>query len=107
MLIAFVIFLISVVGVGIIILKKVPVLVQVNVKPIDKSAVFSAIKAQIKDKTIKDFSFEMFLHKLLSKLRVMILKTERQIGCWLSSLRQKSINKNCFKDNHYWKKVKK
>jgi len=107
MLIALIIFLVSILALTGMVLKKVPVLAQVNAKPIDKSAVFKAIKIQIKEKTGKDISFDMFLHKLLSKLRVMILKTERQIACQLSNLRQKSINKNCFQDNDYWKKVKK
>lgn len=102
------IFLIGVIGMAVIVLRKIPILVNL---PPQKGRKFQltvgSVILQLKEKTFKDFSFELVLHKLLSKLRVLALKTENKISHWLSQLRQRKIEKkNNFPDD-YWDKLKK
>lgn len=102
------IFILSFIGIVFIIYRKIPVLV--NYAPFDSKngGMFVKIKEKIKEKVALNTmnSGELFLLKILSKLRVVVLKTEHQIGCWLSALRQKSIEKEkCFKES-YWEKIK-
>jgi len=68
-IIAFIIFLIGLIGMCAIILRKVSVLSGLAPEQIEKG-IFSHIKSQIKEKTLKDFSVELYLHKILSKIRV-------------------------------------
>lgn len=98
--------IIGALGMLFIILRKAPVLASLTHEEIEKNRILNSIKKKIKDKTLKDFSSELLLHKLLSKTRVLVLKTEHKLSCWLSQLRQKSANKGCFPDKEYWKKLK-
>ena len=69
----------------------------------------------------KNFSLESFLQKILSRIRVLLLKIENKISSLLQKLRQKakakkSINQTdqessflvkTWQDDNYWQKVKK
>ena len=72
-----------------------------------RNGLMKNIKEKLKDKVAFKAvnSGEALLLKTLSKSRVLVLKAEHKIGCWLSTLRQKSIEKEkCFKES-YWEKI--
>ena len=103
----------SFVGIGVIIIRKIPVLVELPVRESSfsesyKSKILREIKKKIKvNDKIKSFSVNILLQKILSKIRILTLKTDNKTSDWLIRLRQKSIEKkNNFSDN-YWQKVKK
>jgi hypothetical protein len=50
--------------------------------------------------------YEVHLQKVLSKVRVLTMRTEQKTGSWLEKLRQKSNRKKSRKDN-YWEELKK
>lgn len=52
---------------------------------------------------VKNFSFELFLQKILSRFRVLVLKIENRTAGWLEALRKKSRENGKHKtDDHYW-----
>lgn len=55
---------------------------------------------------IKGFSFDLFLQKILSKIRILTLKTDNKTLNWLQKLREKTQNKLKEKGN-YWEELKK
>jgi branched-subunit amino acid permease len=102
-IIALIIFLVSFVGMGVIIYRKIPVLVALVPEKV-KAASLDEIKEKIKRNG--SFSIKKLLEKILSKFRVLTLKTEYKTNNLLVKLRQKSIEeKNKFSED-YWKKVK-
>lgn len=110
-IIALVILVIGVIGMVFILYKKVPVLAELNTE--GKALVVINLWNKTKDKVknhkyVKAPHVEIFLHKALSKIRVLILKAENKTGSWLVMLRRKSIEKKqSFKKDDYWKKLKK
>jgi len=108
-LVFLIIFLLSFLGIIIIILQKIPVLVQLP--DTEQKSVFANLSQKIKNnfKKIKDFtkefSFEVFFQKILSKIRVLNLKLENKITHWLQSLREK--NKKKKEGDNYWQELKK
>lgn len=56
---------------------------------------------------LKNFSFEMFLQKVLSKIRVLTMKTEHKTFTWLSQLRKRAQKNHEKKDDNYWEELKK
>lgn len=107
-LIALIIFLISLIGMGVIIIRKIPILAELPLEEIEKPSTLEKIKKKIKNNgTLKSFSGEILLQKLLSKIRIITLKTENKTGVWLTKLRKRSLEKkNKFSDD-FWKKIKK
>ena len=109
-LIAGIILFGSLLGMGVIILRKIPVLVNLpEVLPqIEKEKLFLRLKTKIKEiPGFKSFSYEIFLQKLLSRIRILSLKSENKTGSWLQRLREKS-KKNKFQENdNYWEEIKK
>jgi hypothetical protein len=92
-LIALVIFLISILGISVILYKKIPVLVQLpqnGYNGLKKPKFISAIERKIKEHHFNFFEKQMLLHKFLSKLRVFILKIEKRIDLLLCSIREKA-----------------
>ena len=100
----------SLLGMGAIILRKIPVLVNLpEVLPQrEKGKLFLRLKTKIKEiPGLKSFSYEIFLQKILSKIRILSLKSENKTGSWLQKLREKS-KKNKFQENdNYWEEIKK
>ena len=104
----------SLIGIGIVMYLKIPVLVELT-PPKKGTGFFGSMREKIKTQGVfKFFSRELLLHKLLSKFRVLTLKTENKTSTLLADLRQKSIEKKNgdtpdgnpkFSDD-YWKKVK-
>ena len=56
---------------------------------------------------LKNFSFEMLLQKVLSKIRVLTMKTENQTFTWLSQLRKRAQENHNKENDTYWEEVKK
>ena len=110
-LIAIIILLCSVVGIGVIIFRKIPVLVELpEVSPRKKRQKVPGFfqKGIEKIKKIgpfKSFSFEIFLQKLLSKIRILTLKTDNKTSNWLQKLREKSKKEK--ENDDYWQEIKK
>lgn len=69
---------------------------------------FLALKEKIKTiNPFKNFINEIFLQKILSKIRIMALKAENKISAWLASLRERQKNKKEVKKDNYWEEIKK
>jgi len=103
----------SLVGIGIMMYLKIPALAELTILE-KKVGFWGRMKQKIKTHgAFKFLSGELLLHKLLSKFRVLTLKTENKTSTLLTNLRQKSIKKKNgekegnpkFSDD-YWKKVK-
>lgn len=92
----------SVCGASLILIRKIPVLaelpIQENKKQINQE--------ENNKKILGKIPVEIILQKLLSKIRVLILKTENKISHWSHQLRQRSLEKKNFSEN-YWEKITK
>jgi hypothetical protein len=55
---------------------------------------------------IRNLSFDLFLQKILSRIRVLTLKTDSKTSNWLQRLREKSCRKKVEEEDDYWSKVK-
>lgn len=106
-LITTIILFIGLIGMSVVIVRKIPVLAEFSPKEIEGGGTLEKLKEKIKNNgTLKSFSIEILLQKVLSKVRILTLKTECKTGTWLTKLRQKSIEKKNKFSNDYWKKIK-
>ena len=110
-LVAVIILFASLSGMGVIVFRKIPVLVglpEIPAAGINWDGIFRKLKEKIKIlNPFKSFSHEFFLQKILSKIRILSLKSENKTGNWLQKLREKS-QKNKFQENdNYWEEIKK
>jgi len=100
-------FSIGVLGMGIIIYRKLPELVilpEKSFSPLSFKEFVSELRESKPDRVI---SIELVLQKVLAKVRIIILKSDNKTSNWLQSSRQRS-EKNRFGENDtYWKDVKK
>ena len=90
-LIVFIIFIVSLSGIIFILYKKIPVLVQLpqnGSNGLKKSEFIAKVEKIIKEKHFHFFEKQMLLHKLLSKIMILILKMERKIGETLHIIRK-------------------
>ncbi len=102
------IFLGSFIGICFIIIRKIPILVELSPQEIENPGIFWKLKNKIKVNGFLEFfsSKEILLQRILSKFRILTLKTENKTGSWLNKLRQRSLEKKkCFPDD-YWKGLK-
>lgn len=107
-LIATIVLIISIIGMGAIVWRKIPVLVKLPEALPQKEEPIS-LKLKTKARALnpfKNFSYEIFLQKIISKIRILTLKTDNQTFNWLQKLREKNQKKNLKNDN-YWEEVKK
>ena len=107
-LFAIVILVIGFMGMSVIIIRKIPVLAELPLQEIETSPFLKNIGNKIGDIGIfRSFSKGILLQKIVSKIRILTLKTDNKTSNWLIKLRQKSAKKrNNFSDD-YWKKLKK
>jgi len=153
-LIAFSVFLVSLIGMGVIVLRKIPVLVElpeiasapfswqgffiktgkgtlsairnffrrIGDIPLIKSLIHR-IKTSARAKDLlesfkesalvkrltpsKKFSLELLLQKILSKVRVLVLKIDHMTSNWLQALRERAKKRSTLEKDNYWKKLKK
>lgn len=107
-LIALIIFFIGLIGMGVIVFRKIPVLVELSPQLVKEQGVWKRVRSKIKNrKALESFSTESLLHKTLSGFRVLILKTDSKTSEWLGKLRQRSLKKKKEFADDYWEKVKK
>jgi hypothetical protein len=100
--------IISLLGLLLILFRKIPVLVELPEITADSyiKKLMVNFKNRIKNLSIfKTFSLEIFLQKIISKFRVLTLKTERKTYNWLQKLRERAKRKRMINDN-YWQDLK-
>ena len=123
-IIATIILICSLLGIGLIVRRKIPLLIELSEDLTEEDESFSS---KLRQKTeelspLKNFSYEIFLQKFISKIRILSLKTDKQTFNWLQKLREKSkkktfssrsvnwqnqetIREKLDKDN-YWEEIK-
>lgn len=92
-IIAFIIFIISLFVIGLVLYKKVPILVELpqnGYHGFKKPELVKETEKKIKDIYFHFFEKQVLLQKVLSKFRVLILKTERIIDNLLHGIRKKA-----------------
>lgn len=109
-LIAAIILVLSLIGMGTILVRKMPFLVELPDELPEERAIQETLILKLKKKVknisfLKPAFFEKFLQKLLSKIRVLILRIENKIGIRLQRMRERA-QKNKGNDN-YWEEIKK
>ena len=109
-LVAIIILFGSFLGMGAIISRKIPVLMELQEVPARDSWKDTLSKLKEKIKTLnpfKSFSYEIFLQKLLSKVRILSLKTDNKTFNRLQKLRERSLKKKNLENDNYWEEIKK
>ena len=107
-LIATIILFGGLVGMGVILFRKIPVLAQLPEVPTSFGFKIKIQRIAEKIKNSKYFKtplFEILLQKVLSKVRILTLKIENKTGSLLQKLREKSQKKK--ENDQYWRKLKK
>jgi len=111
---AIIILFSSLIGIGVILFRKIPVLAELpDYKPsnvVISSPVkwYKNLKEKIKNISFfKSFSSGVFLQKILSKIRILSLKVENKIAFWLQKLRERSLKKKNLENDNYWEELKK
>ncbi|MEA3344613.1 MAG: hypothetical protein U9Q16_02970 [Patescibacteria group bacterium] len=102
---AVIILFASLTGMGLIIIRKIPILTELSPQEIELNPI-KRFRNRIKGKkTSKFFSKDIILQKTLSKIRILTLKTDNKTDSLLMKLRQKTRkDRNDFSDG-YWNKV--
>ena len=107
-LIAVIILVCSLIGVGVIIFRKIPVLLTLPETLVQKESFISKLKERLKKLSpFRNFSYEIFLQKILTKVRILSLRTDNKTFNWLQKLREKAQKKKTEKKDNYWEEVKK
>ncbi len=99
-IISLVILIISLVGIFVIIKRKIPVLLELSPQEA-KSGFLTRFKSK------NPASKELFLHKILSRVRILMLKTDNKTTEWMKRLRDKSKENNEKFSDSYWDKLRK
>ena len=108
-LIAGIIFISSLLGMGTILFQKVPLLIElpeVSDKEKKENLVLRLKKKIQRIRFFQNFSYERFLQKMLSKIRILILRTDNKTSLWLQKLREKSKKKKIIEEDNYWDEIK-
>lgn len=107
-LIAIIILISSLVGMGFIIFRKIPILLTLPETPPEKENLILRLKNKLKEaKIFKNFSSEIFLQKIISKVRILSLKIDNYTFNWLKKLREKSQKNKLKEKDNYWEEIKK
>ncbi len=107
-LVAIIILFSSLMGMSVIVIKKMPALSSLSLPEQAESLPFlRKLKNKMLDVSwLKNFSSEKFLQKTLSKLKILVLKTESKIEKYLQQLRKKSREQKENASDSYWQKLK-
>lgn len=109
-ILATIIFFGSLFGIGTILFRKIPLLVELPETQKKFSFKKAVLNFKEKIKTLnpfKDFSGEIFLQKILSKIRILALRSENKIANWLQGLRERAQKKKRKENDNYWSELKK
>ncbi len=103
-IIAIILFIFSVSGMVILAYRKGPEVAMFVPNPDPEPSAIINLKNKLGSKLIPS---ELFWHKFLSKIRILVLKTDNKTSEWMRRLREKSVqNKTKFAEN-YWEKLRK
>jgi hypothetical protein len=106
-LIALIVLICSLIGIGIILFRKIPLLLELP-ETIPSSFNWQNLFFKIKNlNPFKGISIEILLQKILSKIRILTLKTDNKTSSWLQKLREKSQKKKIQENDNYWQELKK
>lgn len=108
-LIAILILILSLLGIGYLLYRKIPRLLELPDVPTSFNLRENSLKLGGKIKSVppfKNISFDVLLQKLLSKVRVLTLKTDHKTSNWLQGIRKKSQKDKFREDDNYWKDIK-
>lgn len=95
-------------GMSVIVIRKIPVLAELPTQQIKGTSTFGKIREKIRNSRVfKSVSKGILLQKILSKVRIFLLRTDNKTSNWLIRLRQKSLKNRSKFSNNYWEKVKK
>lgn len=101
----------SSIGLGGIILRKIPILSTLpkpSVSRKKKKGLILKSKSAIKKvNPFKDFVYELYLQKALRKIRILSLKTENKTFTWLQKLKENVQRKKIRENENYWQEIKK
>lgn len=107
-LIATIVLIFSLMGMALIISRKIPILLSLPEIVLEEENLTSKLKRKIKElNPFKNFSYEMFLQKTLMRIRILTLKTDNKTFNWLKKLREKYQKNKIKKDDNYWEEIKK
>lgn len=108
-LIFIVVLLLSLVGLTTILWRKMPALCKLPERDFNfGNSLTGGIKSGIKKiPGIENFHYELYLQKVLSRIRVLTMKTENKTGNWLERLRQKNCEKHQTNNDNYWDELRK
>lgn len=108
-ILALIVLILSFLGMLVIFLRKIPVLTSLppEVKSSRENLFFRLKNKILKTRPFKSFSSEIFLQKILSKVRVLILKTENKTSHWLQQLRENAKRRKEKENDNYWQELKK
>lgn len=109
-LIAQFVLFVSLIGIGMILFRKIPVLIELSEtfgKPETENFILK-LKRKIKNTSaLTSFSFEVFLQKILSRIKILSLRVENRSDTLLQRLRKNSQKKKLEETDSYWEKLKK
>lgn len=100
----------SLAGLFFIVFRKIPVLAGLprTVEKPSRKPLLSLFKERIKSiPALKSFSFELFLQKIISKIRILFLKADNKTSNWLQRLRERHQKRKTEKSDNYWEEIKK
>jgi len=108
-IIALIFFTGSLFGLGGIVLRKIPVLIDLpDTLPKEKEKLSLRLKRFCSEKNpLKNFCYEIFLQKILAKIRIFTLKIENLTLAWHQELKKRYQKKNGERKDGYWEEVKK
>lgn len=109
-LIATIILIGSLTGIGVILYCKLPELRKLPTPKKDKPFKESFKNFWLKIKSSRFFKtdfFENILQKLLSKIKILAIKIENKCSRLLQGMREKSVKKEEAKNDKYWQRLKK
>jgi hypothetical protein len=105
-LIAFIVLVFSLIGLATILFRKIPLLLEFP--ETSSSLGWKTMLSKAKDlSSLNKGSFETLLQKILSKIRVVTLKTDNKTSGWLQRLRERSVKKRFEEEDNYWEKIRK
>jgi hypothetical protein len=105
--ISLIILILSFLGLAVFIYRKIPALASLQLsEEVSSPGIFSRVSALLKKLPwFKDFSKEILLHKIISKIRIVTLKADHKTFNWLKSLREKN-QKDKLENENYWEEIK-
>lgn len=108
-LLVLIVLIISFLGMLVIFARKLPALITLPPETkTSKENLFLRLKSKIlRIRPFKDFSFEILLQKILSKVRVISLKVENKTANHLQRMREKSRKEKKLENDNYWEELKK